>query len=294
MKLMCAILGTGLLFAGCTNADENSIESAIGNSETNNLPRHFPTNNADNHAGGGGGGGSLINHGGPTITNAHVVPIFWGPSWSGGDAAIAGSIVKYVAAYGTSGEYNTITQYSGIQKSNLAGGAAAWYDSSTPPTAVSDAAIQGEVTKYLSTHAFDASAIYEVFLPSTSYSYDSSTSTSCGGPALAYCAYHYNYTSSGHDVRYGSMPYPSCGGCTTSGFTVTQNFEHFISHETREAVTDAQGTAWYDRRGNEADDKCAWSPSPFGDSSVGTNNDGTPFAFQYEWSNANSGCIKTR
>ncbi|HSD89312.1 MAG TPA: hypothetical protein VLB44_17405, partial [Kofleriaceae bacterium] len=137
---MCAILGTGLLFAGCTTADENSIESAIGNSETNNLPRHFPTNNPSNKAGGGGGGGSLVNHGGPTITNAHVVPIFWGPSWStgGSDNAIAGSIVKYVGAFGTSGEYNTITQYSGIQKSNLAGGAAAWYDSSTPPTNVTD------------------------------------------------------------------------------------------------------------------------------------------------------------
>ena len=293
MKLMCALLGTGLLFAGCTNADENSIESAIGNSETNNLPRHFPTNDANNKAGGGGGGSLLVNHGGPTITNAHVVPIFWGPSWSAGDAGVASSIVKYVGAFGTSGEYNTITQYSGIQKSNLAGGHAAVYDSSTPPTNASDAAIQSEVAKIVGQVGYDPNAIYEVFLPSTSYSSDGS-STSCGGPNLAYCAYHYNYSSSQGDVRYASMPYPSCGGCQTSGFSITQNFEHFISHETREAVTDAQGTAWFDRRGNEADDKCAWSPSPFGDSSVGTNGDGTAFAFQYEWSNANSGCIKTR
>jgi len=95
-------------------------------------------------------------------------------------------------------------------------------------------------------------------------------------------------------VKYASMPYPSCGGCQTSGWTASQNFEHFLSHETREAVTDPDGTAWWDRSGNEADDKCAWSPTPFTDSSTGTNVDGSAFAYQYEWSNANSGCVKTR
>ena len=90
------------------------------------------------------------------------------------------------------------------------------------------------------------------------------------------------------------MPYPSCSGCQTSGFSATQNIEHFISHETREAVTDPDGTGWWDRRGYEADDKCAWSPAPFADATTGTNIDGTAFAYQYEWSNANSGCIKTR
>lgn len=292
MKLMCAILGTGLLFAGCTNADENSIESAIGGSETNNLPRHFPTNEAK--AAGGGGGSLLINHGGPTITNARVVPIFWGPSWASGgsDYGVAQSIVAYVGKFGTTGEYNTITQYSGIQLSSL-GADGSWTDTSTPPTNATYAIIQGEVSKYLQTHSFDANAIYEVFLPTTSYSSDG-TSDSCGGPSLAYCAYHSNFSGSYGDTRYASMPYPSCGGCQTSGFSTTQNFEHFISHETREAVTDADGTAWWDRRGYEADDKCAWTPTPFGDSSVGTNGDGTAFAYQYEWSNANGGCIKTR
>jgi hypothetical protein len=88
-------------------------------------------------------------------------------------------------------------------------------------------------------------------------------------------------------VKYASMPYPSCGGCQSAGFDDAQNFEHFISHETREAVTDADGNAWFDRRGYEADDKCAWSPTPFVDPATG-------YAYQYEWSNANSGCVKTR
>jgi hypothetical protein len=64
-----------------------------------------------------------------------------------------------------------------------------------------------------------------------------------------------------------------------------QNQEHFVTHETREAVTDPTGSTWFDASGNEADDLCAWSPTPFL-----VNG----FGYQYEWSNANGGCIKTR
>lgn len=295
------------LVAGCSSGDPGQSpvgasqeELGVGapNYELNNpLPRHFPTKDRATHefAGAGGGGGNLLNHGGPTITGARVVAIFWGPSWSSADP-MSTSLTKYIAAYGNTGEYNVITQYSGIQQSSLgADTPAAWYDSSQPPTNVTDSIVQGEVLKFLgqSGVSFDASAIYEVFLPSGVYSSDGS-STSCGGTSLQYCAYHSNFTSSYGNVKYASMPYPSCSGCQSTGFTDTQNFEHFISHETREAVTDADGSAWYDRRGYEADDKCAWTPAPFADSATGQNADGTAFAYQYEWSNAVSGCVKTK
>jgi hypothetical protein len=275
--------------------DHNGAAQGVSPELNNPLPHHMPTNAnfAEHFAGGGGAGGSLINHGGPTITNAHVVAIFWGPSWSSGDA-LSTSLTNFISKYGTSGEYNTITQYSGIKLSSLGTDTpSVWFDASQPPTNATDAIVQAEVSKFISQYGFDASAIYEVFLPKGVYSSDG-TSTSCGGTNLKYCAYHGNFTSSAGDVRYASMPYPSCGGCQTAGFTDAQNFEHFISHETREAVTDPDGSGWYDRRGYEADDKCAWSPTPFTDSSVGTNVDGSGFAYQYEWSNANGGCVKTR
>lgn len=288
--LLCTTLALPLI--GCAidpNDSTDNVEQAASG-ELNHFTHVLPVHS---EAGGGGGGGGLVNHGGPTITNAHIVTIFWGSEWtSTKGAAIATSINSYVGAFGQTGEYNTITQYSGIQKSNLAAGT--WTDTvNAVPTNATDADIQAEASRYIAAHGFDANAIYEVFLPSTSYS-SNGTSTSCGGPKLAYCAYHGNFTSGANDVRYASMPYPSCGGCSTSGFTETQNFEHFISHETREAVTDPDGTGWYDRRGYEADDKCAWSPSPFGDASTGTNADGSAFAYQYEWSNANGACVKTR
>jgi hypothetical protein len=236
---------------------------------------------------GGGGGSNISYHGGPVITKATTVAIFWGPTWAdshGNLNSVASEMLGFYSQFGTTPEYNVITQYSGIQQSNLTN--TVWWDSSAPPTNVSDSAIQSEVLKYFGAGgAIDASTIYEVFLPATSYS-SFGTSTSCGGPHLVYCAYHSNFSHNGVDIKYASLPYPSCGGCQWTGFTDAQNFEHFACHETREAVTDPDGNAWYDRRGNEADDKCAWSPAPF----IGTGG----FGYQWEWSNAVSGCVKTR
>ena len=232
--------------------------------------------------------GNLINHGGPTITSAKVAFIFWGPSFanaSSPDHTYATTLQAFRNQFGTTGEYNVITQYSGILKSNLGSGTADMFDTSTPATNVTDSAVRSEVNKYLSTHAFDNSTIYEVVIPSSSYS-SNGTSTSCGGPGLAYCAYHGHFSSNGHDVKYSIEPYPSCSGCRVSGWSDVQNQEHFVCHETREAVTDPDLNAWFDGSGNEADDKCAWSPTPF----IGTNG----YSYQYEWSNASSACVRTR
>ena len=231
----------------------------------------------------GGGGSNLVYWGGPVIQKAKVVSIFWGSEWgsSSHPSSLAQTIMGFFAQFGTTGEYNVITQYSGIQQSNLTN--TYWVDTANPPTNVSDSAVQAEVVKYLNQGgAIDSSTIYEVFLPSTSYaSYGSSDS--CGGPNLQFCAYHSNFSHNGVDIKYSSMPYPSCGGCQWTGFTVAQNYEHFACHETREAVTDPDGSAWFDRRGYEADDKCAWNPAPFIDGGYG---------YQWEWSNAASACVQ--
>ena len=274
------------------------------NSETYNLlPRHFPTKQRFAKEFAKGGGGNLIYHGGPVIPEAYVVPIYWGSQWSPTDP-ISPSLTKFIGTttggFGETGEYNVITQYhevvnsttTFISKSNLGSAAGAIYDSTNPPINVTDADLQAEVL-FVTHNNPRTDTIYEVFLPSTSYSSDGKA-TSCGGPNPQYCAYHGSFTYETLDVKYAALPYPSCGGCQSSGFNDMQNFEHFISHETREAVTDEDSNAWFDRHGFEADDKCAWSPTPFTDYSTGTNADGSPFAYQYEWSNANSGCAKTR
>ena len=250
---------------------------------------------------GGGGAQNLTYHtGGTVIRNAKVVLIFWGPSFASGgsDASYASAIQGFRNTFGTAPEFNTITQYYGedpvsgygnIAQSNLAGSQADMFDTTVPPTNVSDATVQSEVKKYVAAHGTDYNTIYEVFLPSSSFSSDGNQGScgATGGVTLAYCAYHSHYTDgTGQNVKYSIEPYPSCSGCQVSGFTAAQNQEHFVCHETREAVTDALGNAWFDRQGSEADDKCAWTPTPF----IGTGG----YGYQYEWSNANSGCIKTR
>ncbi len=228
---------------------------------------------------------NLAYHGGPVITSAKVVFIFWGPSFNNAaspDFAYAQELEAYRNQLGTTPEYNVITQYSGILLANLGTGTADWFDTSTPPTNVTDALVQAKVNSYLTTHSFDASTVYEVVIPSTSYS-SSGTSTSCGGPNLQYCAYHGWIGSGASAKKYSIQPYASCAGCQ-AGWTPAQNEEHFVAHETREAVTDPTGAGWFDGSA-EADDKCNWTPAPF----LGTGG----YGYQYEWSNAASGCVKS-
>jgi hypothetical protein len=233
---------------------------------------------------------NLSNHGGGVVVSAKVVFIFWGPNFANAasaDHTYATTLQAFRNQFGTTGEYNVITQYSGIQLANLGSGTADWFDTSAPPTKVSDATVQAEVNRYFSGGhgAYNSSTIYEVVLPSTSYS-SSGGSSSCGGPHLSYCAYHGAYTGTSGTVLYSIEPYPSCSGCKVSGWNDAQNQEHFVCHETREAVTDPVNAWWNSSTGAEADDQCAWSPTPF----IGTNG----YAYQYEWSNLNHGCIRTR
>ncbi len=231
---------------------------------------------------------NLTDHGAGVVVLAKVVFIFWGPSFanaSSPDHTYATTLQAFRNQFGGTPEYNVITQYGGIQLTSLGSGTADMFDTTTPPTNVTDAIVQGEVNKYLSTNAYNASTIYEVVLPRASYS-SSGTSTSCGGPHLSYCAYHGAFTGAPGTILYSIQPYPSCSGCAVTGWSDVQNQEHFVCHETREAVTDPVNGWWDGRTGQEADDKCAWSPTPF----IGTNG----FAYQYEWSNLVSGCVKTR
>jgi hypothetical protein len=62
-----------------------------------------------------------------------------------------------------------------------------------------------------------------------------------------------------------------------------------IAHELEEAVTDPDLNAWYDRRGQENADKCAWISSGTGASQNITLSTGS-FAAQSTWGNDKSQC----
>ena len=135
--------------------------------------------------------------------------------------------------------------------------------------------------------------IYEVFIPAGTYSTDGG-STSCGGPNLQYCAYHGNGDGVNlpTNIKYSIQPYPGCSGCHGKAlWTDVNDQEHFVVHETREAMSDSQLNAWYDLAGYEADDKCAWGGATLAflfDETVG----GHTYAYQMEYSNQNRNCVK--
>jgi len=233
-------------------------------------------------------GQTLGYHGGPTITSAKVVFIFWGsPFCAGGaDRAYATTLQAYRNQLGTTLEYATITQYSGILPAGLGSGTADQFDCANPPVNVTDTLVRAKVNAYVSLFGFNTSAVYEIVLPSGSYSSDATGATSCGGPDVQYCAYHGWIGTGAGAKKYSVQPYPNCRGCRVTGWSNVQNAERWMLHETRETVTDPLGTGWWDSlTGDEVDAKCSWTPNP----SLGTAG----FAYQSQWSNLHGACIKT-
>lgn len=255
--------------------------------DLNPMAGHHETNSDNNSNGNGNkigfaaGSGKLTYHGGSVMTGAKVVCIFWGSgsipsSYSSNAQSFRSSSTGMIA------HMSMLTQY-GVSESTLVGSQSDIFDATLPSsTRVTDAMVQSEVAKVAGFYA-NSNTIYEVFIPNGYYSYDGG-STSCGGPNLAYCAYHSSGDGShlATNVKYSIEPYPSCSGCSASGWTTNQNANHFMIHETREALTDPYGTAWYDAAGYEADDKCAWTGLFIS----------SGFGFQPEFSNSANNCVQ--
>jgi hypothetical protein len=199
--------------------------------------------------------------------------------------------------------YQTIggTQY--IAYSEKFGGS--WQDNTLPATSgcnstaggsvrcLSDAQIQAEVTKaYGANPTWTKGANSEVFV------FLGGGISTCSGSSCfvsQFCAYHSHYTLNNSTVLYANMPYtgysPSaCGsGVSPNGNQDADSTINVTSHEANETVTDELGNAWFDRRGYENGDKCAWN---FGTGSaynqtIGANH----YYLQGEWSNRSARCV---
>jgi hypothetical protein len=105
--------------------------------------------------------------------------------------------------------------------------------------------------------------------------------------SAGYCAWHSSGSCNGVTVQFafffdldgdaGCDPASSVSG-QSQGLQALANVS---GHELSEARTDPHGNAWYDSRGNENGDKCAWY---FGGPFV-TFSDGTNWKIQGNWSN---------
>jgi hypothetical protein len=168
-----------------------------------------------------------------------------------------------------------------------------WADNSSPGATPGDATIQAEVVKaFANALPYDASTVYLVFT--------GSGVNLGGGFGSQYCAYHGHFSWNGNDVKYAAQPYnydfPS--GCSALNGSPNNDPAadaevNTLAHEIEEATTDPDLNAWYDRRGYENADKCAWTFGITYTTSNGAtanmNLGGKDFLIQRNWVDAGSG-----
>jgi hypothetical protein len=263
-------------------------------------------------------GSNLSYHNGPVMRTNQVYAIYWVPAGftvsSSYKSLIDGYFTNVAADNGkTSNVYYSDTQYSDTTgriaySSSLAGSfldtnplpASGCSDSYTS-VCVTDAQLQTELQRVMSAQGWTAGSTKLYFI------FTARGIGSCAGSACSfsyYCAYHSWIGSGSSAILYANMPYADTvpAACDAGQHPNNDDADatlNVTSHEHNEAITDAQGSAWYDRRGYENGDKCAWNFGTTLGSTGGTNTQynqviGTgKYFLQQEWSNARSGCVLT-
>lgn len=255
----------------------------------------------------------IFYHNGPILTTPKAAAIYWsaGVIYAGGPAAGTtgtgpdGSLIgRFMSNLGASPYWainNTYTNGAGGRVATSLGFIGYWAVGSAPPAAPTDANMQALINQGLSTGklAWDPQAIYTIFTgPGVNLG---------GGFGSQYCAYHYWYTApagagpaAGKVVKYAAMPYNADfpGGCTAqnngpNGDGPADAEVNTLAHELEEAATDPEGTAWYDRRGYENADKCAWTYGTTQTAANGTKWNilvgGKQYLVQRNWKNVSGG-----
>lgn len=220
--------------------------------------------NKDAHPGGTAGAtgnNGIQYHGGPLMLSTTKMYYIWYGNWSGNTATTI--LQDFAANIGGSPYYNINTTYydgsnNHVLNAVVFGGSVV--DSYSHGTSLSDSAIQAIVSSEISSGALpkDTSGVYFVLT--------SADVTASSGFCTQYCGWHTHGTISGSDIKYSFVGNPdrcpsSCAAQTVgpNGNAGADGMASIIAHELEEAVTDPDLNAWYDRRGRENADKCAWT-----------------------------------
>ena len=241
-------------------------------------------------------GNGIFYHGGPLLLGTPTIYYIWYGNWSSNTAV---SILSdFGQNLGGSPYYNINTTYydgSNTHLSNSITFGPSATDSYSQGTALSDSGVQAVVAGALSSGALpkDANGVYFVL---TSADVDETS-----GFCTRYCGWHTHGTIAGTDIKYSFVGNPdrcpsACAQQTTTspnGNVGADGMASIIAHEFEEAASDPDLNAWYDRRGAENADKCAWT---FG--ATYTTNNGSlanmklghrDFLIQQNWVNAAGG-----
>jgi hypothetical protein len=288
MKLLSCLLLTSLV--GCA-VDTDTVSQ----DEQNELnPKHVAhvRDWANPHHGGGSNG--IIYNGGPIITGTTNIHFIWYGNWASSTQQI---LTDFAQSDGGSAYYNINTTYyngSGTHVTNATNFSGASNDNYSHGTSLSDSAIQAVVA---ATNPTDTNGVYFVLT--------SADVTATSGFCTQYCGWHTHASIGGRDIKYSFVGNPercpsSCEEQSTgpNGSSGADGMASIIAHELEEAVTDPDLNAWYDRRGEENADKCAWT---FGTEYTASNGalanmrlGNRDYLIQQNWVNASGGyCAKT-
>ncbi len=167
---------------------------------------------------------------------------------------------------------------------------------------VTDAQIQTEIDHLISTDGGSRGLtnLWFVFLPAN---VDECISTDvCGTNAFA--AYHSDYNDGNGTTIYAVSIDPTIEvgtisqGADPEGDPVAEATIDGAAHETIEATTDPQGTAWMDPNGYEVADKCEFGSqygTPLGENNAAPYNQvihSDKWLIQEMWSNASESCVQ--
>jgi len=237
----------------------------------------------------------IFYHNGPVMLGITNVYYIWYGNWSGNTATTI--LTDFAQKIGGSPYFNINTTYyngSNTKVSNAVSYASSTDDAYSRGTSLSDSAIQGVVSDAITSGRLplDTNGVYFVLT--------SQDVTASSGFCTQYCGWHTYGTISGSNIKYSFVGNPArcpsaCAWQTTSpnGNAGADGMASIIAHELEEAVTDPQLNAWYDRRGYENADKCAWT---FGTTYTAANGSlanvklGTrDYLIQRNWVNASGG-----
>jgi hypothetical protein len=232
----------------------------------------------------------------------------WYGNWAAGPVT---SIVEDLARHlGGSSYFNINTTYYSQAKgknspkmfvSGLLNFGGSTIDNYSRGAVLGDADVQAIVSRAISSGAFlgpgDTNGVYVVL--------SSADVNETSGLDTQYCGFHTHGTIGGADIKYAFVGDPTrspsaCEQQTTgpNGSSGADGMASIIAHETEEAITDPDLNAWYDQRGQENADKCAWT---FGATYTTLNGAMAnmqlgqfDYLIQQNWVNANGGfCAKS-
>jgi hypothetical protein len=233
--------------------------------------------------------------GGPLILGTTNVYYIWYGNWSGNTALTI--LNNFASSIGGSPYFNINTTYydgSNRHVTNSVANVKSVDDNGSLGTALTDANVKTVVANAIGSGALpsDSNAVYFVLT--------SADVNETSGFCTQYCGWHTHGLINGADIKYSFVGNPArcpsaCAAQTTSpnGNAGADGMASIIAHELEEAVTDPDLNAWYDTRGYENADKCAWT---FGATKTAANGakynmtlGSMNYLIQRNWVNASGG-----